>query len=324
MINLQYTTIQKPLPDFIYQGIKSFSQNANTYHPQPPELIEKIASKFGLKNKNIFLTAGADEAIQLFAKIYGQNTFVFTPTYIVYRDVETFGGKLTRINALQGNEFVVDPKECDQATLIFLANPNNPSGYTEKETVINLIKNNPKAIVVIDEAYGDFADLSVIEEINHYQNLAVIRSFSKSYGMAGNRMGFVATGNEDIIKKLTEFSQWCNVSYLSVGAALTALAHEEYFKTIREEIKQTRENFNNFLKKLNYKVISSLINAQLIKFDSIGAANKFVEYLKQNEIIVSQGNGFSNIGLDDSFVRIAIGTPEQMEVVKKIIQDFKN
>ena len=157
MINLQYTAIQQPLPDFIYAGLKEFSWNANTYHPQPPELINKLATKFNLKPENIFLTAGADEAIQLFARVYGQNAFVFTPTYIVYSDVNTFGGHLTQVNSLYGTDFKIDPKEYSGATLIYLANPNNPSGFTPKETVIQLIKNNSKAIVVIDEAYGDFA-----------------------------------------------------------------------------------------------------------------------------------------------------------------------
>lgn len=323
MINLQFTTIKSPLPDFIYQGLKSFSADANTYHSQPKDLIVKLATKYNLPETNIFLTAGADEAIQLFAKIYGQNAFVFTPTYIVYHDVETFGGKLTQINSLTGTEFKIDPKEYSGATLIYLANPNNPSGFTAKVDVIKLLENNPQAIVVIDEAYGDFADLSVINEINNYPNLAVIRSFSKSYGMAGNRVGFVATANLGIIKKLLAFSQWCNVSYLSVGAALTALDHEDYFQQIREEIKVTRTDFNNFLVKSGYQTIPSLINAQLIKFDSETKADQFVAHLKKNDIIVSQGNGFSNLGLDNSFVRIAIGTKDQIEKVKKAITEFK-
>lgn len=325
MINLQYTTIQIPLPDFIYEGLKSFCRNANVYHPQPPELIEPIARKFRLEKQNIFLTVGADEAIQLFAKIYGKNAYVFTPTYIVYQDVEVFGGKLNRIYSLNSHsKFEINPRPYQDGTLIYLANPNNPSGFTPKKEVISLVENNPQAIVVIDEAYGDFADISVINKINHYSNLAVIRSFSKSYGMAGNRVGFVATANHEVRKKFGRFAQWCNVSYLSVGAAVAALNHEDYFLKIREEIKEIRTDFSNFLIKAGYQIIPSLINAQLIKFQSEVEAKSFVAFLKKHEIIVNQGNGFSNIGLDNSFVRIAIGTPAQMEQVKKIIAEFKS
>lgn len=324
MINLQYTTIQKPLPDFIYQGIKSFCAHANTYHPQPPGLIDKIAVKFNLSKEKIFLTAGADEAIQLFAKIFGQNSYVFTPTYIVYQDVEVFGNRLNRIYSIDKNlEYKISSQEIKTATLIYLANPNNPAGYTTKDTVKKLIKNNSKALVVIDEAYGDFADLSIVDQVDNYSNLAVIRSFSKSYGMAGNRVGFIATANQEIIKKFTQFSQWCNISYLSIGAAITALDHEDYFQKIREEIINTGTDFHNFLIKSGYQIIPSLINAQLIKFQSEAEASNFVAFLKKQEIIVSQGNGHSNIGLDQSFVRIAIGTPAQMDQVKKAIVEFK-
>src|SRR3990172_12638439 len=93
-INLQYTTIKTPLPDFIYEGLKHYSAGANTYRPQPPELIEKLAKKHHVPREMVYLTAGTDETIQIFALAYGSNAYVFTPTYSVYKDVEEFCGKL--------------------------------------------------------------------------------------------------------------------------------------------------------------------------------------------------------------------------------------
>jgi histidinol-phosphate/aromatic aminotransferase/cobyric acid decarboxylase-like protein len=129
-INLQYTTIKTPLPDFIYKGLKKFSKNANAYHPQPPELVEKLAKKFNLPTEMIYLTAGIDEAIQMLIHTYGKNAYVFTPTYIVYADVEEFGGKLTRINSIKKTDFIISSNKILDASIIFLANPNNPSGFT--------------------------------------------------------------------------------------------------------------------------------------------------------------------------------------------------
>src|SRR3989344_7453532 len=106
-INLQYTTIKDPLPDFIYENLTSYSKGANLYRPQPQELVEKLAAKHNLPKEMIYLTAGIDEAIQMFAHAYGQNAYVFTPTYVVYSDVEEFGGKLTRIFSIKGSEYVV-------------------------------------------------------------------------------------------------------------------------------------------------------------------------------------------------------------------------
>ena len=321
-INLFYTTIQQPLPDFIYQGLKEYSANANLYRPQPQKLIAKLAQKHSLPEKIFFLTAGIDEAIQIFAKTYGQNAFVFTPSYVVYTDVEVFGGKLNQLYSIKDNQFKISIDQIKDAILIFLANPNNPSGITPADQVIKLIKNNPQAIVVIDEAYAEFSNLSVIGETRRFSNLAVFRSFSKAYAMAGNRIGYVVA-DEKIINQVRSKTQWANVSYLSVGAAMAALNHETYFQKIRQEINQRRDDFNQFLTEGGFTTIKSNINAVLLKFTSIKLASRFVNYLKDNNIIVSHGGGLSNIGLDQSFVRIAIGTDEQMAEVKKVISRFK-
>lgn len=187
-INLQYTTIKDPLPDFIYEGLAPYSKAANAYKPQPTELVEKLAKKHNVPSEMIYLTAGIDEAIQMFAKTYGNNAYVFTPTYVVYSDVEEFGGTLTRILSVKGSEYSVPIDTIPNASLIYLANPNNPSGITSKENSIRLVKNNPQAIVVIDEAYGEFADLSVIDQVKKFSHMVVLRSFSKAYTMADNKI----------------------------------------------------------------------------------------------------------------------------------------
>lgn len=320
-INLQYTTINNPLPDFIYKGIESFSKTANAYHPQPIELIEKIAKKHNLPKEMIYLTAGIDEGIQMIAKSYGQNAFAFTPTYVVYSDVEEFGGKLTQLYSIENNEFKIKTNTISDATLIFLANPNNPSGMTSKENVIKLIENNPRAKVVIDEAYGEFADLSVIDQVKKYPQLIVLRSFSKAYGMAGNRIGYIIA-HPEIINVVKNKTQWTNTSHLSVGAAITALDNEDYFEEMRDDISKRRDEFFEFLKKSGYTVLPSKINAILLKFNSEDEGNKFATYLTNNNFIFNLGNGNSNIGLDNSFIRIAIGNEEQMQSLKNVIQKY--
>lgn len=320
-INLQYTTINNPLPDFIYKGIESFSKTANAYHPQPMELIEKIAKKHNLPKEMIYLTAGIDEGIQMIAKSYGQNAFVFTPTYVVYSDVEEFGGKLTQLYSIENNEFKIKTNTITDATLIFLANPNNPSGVTSKKNVIKLIENNPHAKVVIDEAYGEFADLSVIDQVKKYPQLIVLRSFSKAYGMAGNRIGYIIA-HPEIINVVKNKTQWTNTSHLSVGAAITALDNEDYFEEMRDDISKRRDEFFEFLKKSGYTVLPSKINAILLKFNSEDEGNKFATYLTNNNFIFNLGNGNSNIGLDNSFIRIAIGNEEQMQSLKNVIQKY--
>lgn len=320
-INLQYTTIKDPLPDFIYEGLAEYSKGANLYRPQPSALIEKLSTKLNIPQEMIYLTAGIDEGIQMFAKSFGQNAYVFTPTYIVYADVEEFSGKLTRIPSIVENEYKIRTDEIVGASLIYLANPNNPSGVTPRKSVMELVRNNKKAVVVIDEAYGEFTDLSVVDEVKEYKNMAVLRSFSKSYSMAGNRVGFIVA-NPEIINVVKNKTQWSNVSYLSIGATITALDHEDYFANIRMDINQRRDAFIDFLNSFGFSVLPSRINAVVIKFASEKEGTKFFEHLSQNNIIASHGNGNSNIGLDKSYVRIAMGNAKQMDIVIEVIKGF--
>ncbi len=322
LINLQYTTIKQPVPDFIYEEIRNYSAGANSYHPQPAELVERLAQLHGVSSNMVFLTAGIDEAIQLFALTYGSDAYVFTPTYVVYTDVKEFGGRLTRIPSIVDNEYSITTDTLKDASLIFLANPNNPSGFTPKEKVIELIENNQDAMVCIDEAYGEFApELSVIDQLESYPNLAVFRSFSKDYGMAGNRVGYILSQPE-VIEQVKPKAQWANLSYLSVGAALSALNHPAYFEKMRDEIHRRREDFLAFLDRSSFDYLVSRINAVLVSFDSEASGSAFVRHLNKYDIVISHGNGNSNIGLDKSFVRISIGTEEQMNKLKEVVRRY--
>jgi histidinol-phosphate aminotransferase len=322
LIDLKYTTIKDPVPDFIYEGLAEYAKRSNSYHPQPQELIDKLADKYQLDPKSIFITSGNDEGIQDFCKAYGRNTFIFTPTYIVYADTQELGGKINTIHSIKESRYEIDPKNIPDATLIFLANPNNPSGITDKVTILELVKNNPQAQVVIDEAYGEFADLSVIAEVKNYPNLSVLRSFSKSYSLAGARIGYIIS-HEETLTRLQKITQWANVSYLSVGAAIIALDHEDHFKKMREDISSRRDDFIDFLSFKSYTVLPTRINAAVLKFPSEKMGSHFFDHLKKHNIVANLGNGNSNIGLDDSFVRIAIGSKPQMETLKKVITEYQ-
>lgn len=321
MIDLKFTTIKSPVPSFIYEGLAEFSADANTYQSQPRVLLEKIAQKLEIPTDMIFLTAGTDESIQLFSKIYGRNAYVFTPTYNVYTDVKVFGGTLTEIESMKDDVYTIDSKHIPDATLIFLANPNNPAGETSRDAILALVQENPDAIIAVDETYAEFADLSVVSHVKHQKNLVVFRSFSKAYGMAGNRIGY-CIAQKPILDMIRPRVQWANVSYLSVGAAVTALDHEEYFQSMRDEIIALREGAEKLMRSSGFHMIPSHINAVLTRFDTEGEATRFVDYLKAHDIEVNHGNANSNIGLDNSYVRIAIGTRDDMKTFFEVVQSY--
>ncbi|HSW79793.1 MAG TPA: aminotransferase class I/II-fold pyridoxal phosphate-dependent enzyme [Candidatus Saccharimonadales bacterium] len=322
-ISLFYTTLNVPLPDFIYDGIREFSKNANSYQPQPSKLVDSLAERHNVSRDRIFITAGADEAIQLLAMAYGKSTYYYTPTYIGYQDTENIGATVHPINAMHDGEYAINTARIDDASLIYLANPNNPFGFTPRDKVVDLVKNNPQAIVVSDEVYDSFApELSVLGELSEYPNLVILRSFSKGFGMAGNRIGYMIA-SPHIVEQIRLKSPLSSTSYLSVGAALAALDHEQYFKDAIDEIKRTRETFTAFLKSKGRAVLPGLINAVLIKFPDENSAAKFLQHLNDNNFIVRQGGSGRNAGLDDTFVRITIGTPDEMRMATEVIERYE-
>ncbi|EKD87011.1 MAG: hypothetical protein ACD_37C00076G0007 [uncultured bacterium] len=321
ILNLQYTVVTSPLPDFIYKGLREYSAAANAYHPQPAELITKLADKYRIPQEMLLLTAGANEGIRMFALAYGERTVVFTPSFISYKEIEDFHASVEFIPSMENDVYVINTSHRPDATLIFLANPNNPVGFTPKEKVLELVRNNPQAKVVIDEVYAEFAELSVIDEVKNHPNLAVLRSFSKAYAMAGNRVGFIVA-QKPLIDEVSKKTTWTNVSYLSIGAAIIALDHEEYFENLRQGIIDRRKGLATFLNEQGFNCLNSQINCIMLKFGSEDKGSDFVKYLKSKNVIVSHGNANSNVGLDYSFVRIAVGTEEEINLLKEVIAGY--
>jgi len=321
IIDLRFSTIKEPLPGFIYKDLRSFSRKSNDYFPQPRVLIKLLSEKFETKKENIFLTAGSDEAILTLSKIYKKTVVVFTPTYMEYANKKIFGSNIIKINALTSTGYFIDPCYYPGASIIFIGNPNNPIGVVDKETIYELIKNNQKTIIVVDETYGEFFDNSVVKNVNKFNNLVVLRSFSKDYGMAGIRIGFMVA-NKEVIQRVKELTQLTNTSYLSVGAAISAISHEDYFIKLRSRVTKERDLFTRFLISNKLKVITSNINVVLLKFTNKKNSKKFYDFLKKHDIYTNLGNAGSNIGLDKSYVRIAIGTQKEMRIVKETIKKY--
>lgn len=323
MIDLSFTTVKYSVPAFIYGDIRSSVAQSNSYHHQPNELIDTLSRMHSISRDTIYLTAGADQAINAIIQKFGDNTVVFTPTYIGYSDAERFGHTLTQVTVQDGQDYKIDTKQnYPEASLIIITNPNNPFGITSKSDVIKIVENNPKAIVLVDEAYGEFDEQSVITEVENYPNLVVVRSFSKSYGLAGFRIGYIVA-NTPILDKIVFETTWFNVSYASVGAAISALNHHDFYVSRINDIKKLRQDTVAFLVSEGFTCLESYINAIVLQFQEATEAKDFVEFMKSHDILVNLGNGLSNIGLDDRHVRVSIGSKEHMQIFRDSVSLLK-
>lgn len=323
IIDLRYSAIQYDVPEFIYKDLCKFCKESNLYHPQPVELIKKISRIHTLSMGNIFISAGSDEAILIMGREYGKNIVIFPPTYKEYTNKVFPNGKVRKITSLKGDQYEIKPKTYKNCSLIFIANPNNPFGYTDPSVLIQLIKLNPKSIVVVDETYAEFTKISIINQVKNFNNLVVLRSFSKDFGMAGIRLGYVIA-KAKIIHALISQAQVTNTSYLSVGAGISALNNKRYFHSLRTDVINERESLFQFLKLNNFRVINSKINTIVLKFKSINECKKLSIFLKHRNILTSIGNGKSIVGLDDTYLRLVVGNSFQMKIVKNIIKRYIN
>lgn len=317
-IDLRWGFIHEPLPESVYGEVASVMRDSNSY-PDPDTLKQALAKKEGLPKEMIEITAGADFALLMLGIMYGKDTHIFTPTYKGYLDIKKFGHSVTEHSALDGTNYSINTQKISGASLIYLANPNNPFGTTTKNKVMELVKNNPQAKIVVDETYTDLHDTeTVVDEIPKHKNLIVVKSFSKGYGMAGFRVGYFIA-NKEIVEKLDVDAVYFSTSKVSQSVALAALKEKEHFEKLRHTVNAERDLNEQYFREKGIEVMPSKINCILLRFASTKEATSFVSKCKNNNILIEQGNCDTNVGLSDRYTRIAVGNAKEMKKLRELL-----
>ncbi|MBU0898388.1 MAG: histidinol-phosphate aminotransferase family protein [Nanoarchaeota archaeon] len=324
-INLKLADIKDPLPERILNRFRKEAFEGVTFYPLNYDtLISILAKKHNIKNENIVLINGVDEGIELISRVFGKDILFFTPSYYEFRDApERNDLKYETINCFDGKDYNLkyNDEDVKDRSLIFLCNPNNPFGLLSKEEIIKFAKKT-KGIVAVDETYIDFDGETVASEFKSTPNILVLRSFSKGYSLAGLRIGYIV-GDKLVVDNINKIRLICNVTSVSIAAAKIVLEEEKYFKELVNKIKKRKDNFEDLLKNKGFNIIHTHTNNIMIKFDNKSDADKFFNFLKENNVIVNQGDGLSTYGLDDTFIRFACGTEEQMKEVAKVVEKWK-
>ncbi len=299
--------------------------NYNRY-PDPLQLIlkEKIAEIKKVKSQNIFLGNGSDEAIDLLFRSFcsvDDNVIICPPTYGMYEVLANINDvKIIEVLLKEDFELNVDAvlAAVNQNTkLIFICSPNNPTGNLIDKNSVKKILENFNGIVVLDEAYIDFAgDASFICELKNYPNLVILQTFSKAWGLAGLRLG-MAFADEKIIAIFNKVKMPYNISEVTQSLLIKAL---EQKTKVDDFIKITifeREKLIAEISKLKFveKIYPSKANFILVRVTN---ANALYDYLVKQGIIVRNRN---NVILCEGCLRITIGTEaenqELLEALKK-------
>ena len=211
-----------------------------------------------------------------------------------------------------------------ETNLVILCNPNNPTGtLIERNEIIKIIEKSQEndCLVLVDEAYYDVCKETVIDLVNDYNNLIILRSFSKGAGLGGLRIGFLASCKKNISILLKASSPY-SVSSLSVIAVLAALEDDQYIDSYISEVLTAREFTFEQFKKLEIKTFPTSANFFIAKFGD--NASLIAKKLKEQGILVRDRSQYP---LLKGCLRIAIGTQKQMNFfineLKKILEEIK-
>jgi len=310
-------------------ALGSVGSKDNHRYPDPlqKELKEKIGKLEKINPANIFLGVGSDEIIDLLIRAFcipgRDKTLIMPPSFGMY-EVSSQINEIDVLTAPLKADFAVDEEAVlsamndERLKLIFFCTPNNPSGSLANPDFILQITRNFSGLVVVDEAYADFAEtVSLSSYLDHYPNLVILKTFSKAWGLAAIRLG-MGFMSESIVKILNKIKQPSNISLPTQQLALQALDFVEEKQKKVDLIIAERNQLAEELAKLSYveTVFPSQANFLLVRFNQ---ARAVYSYLAQNQIITrdrSRTTGCENC------LRITIGTSAENRKLLEVLKSF--
>ena len=295
------------------------------------KLKNKLALFYGVETDNIAVGAGSIELIKNISKcwldigsyaIYPVPSFYAIensilefgsiPIYIRLKEEENFRWTESTTNELIRTSMHIIPK------LIWLVTPNNPTGgIIPLEDILKIIKNNQNSIVVVDEVFGEYIsnDASTINIFREFENVLILRTFSKAYGMAGLRLGY-CIGSKGLIKILEQIRLDFPITSISERLGIIALEDKDYLKEMREKLLKRKKQIYKCFEDSKIKYIPSDTNIILIKHDN---KNLYKELMKRGILTaIMETKGLKRKG----YVRITIKNEEENDLLIKSLGEI--
>jgi len=290
-------------------------------YPDPPSQAarEAAARLYQVPVEQVMIANGSDEVLNCLIRAFageGEELAMIQPSYTYYATLAAIQGARVRTFSLDANWRIEGLPERYSGKIFFLTSPNAPLGITFSKADIADLAQRCDGILVVDEAYADFAEENAIDLVARYENVVISRTLSKSYALAGMRIG-LAIARPPIIAALDKIRDHYNLDRLAQAAAAAALDDQEYLKDCLDKIKATREWFSAGLRKLGYTVLPSQGNFVFaIPGDRDG--RRIYDGLYARQILVRHfGDGLLAHGL-----RISIGSREEMERALAALKDI--
>jgi histidinol-phosphate aminotransferase len=310
----------------VVKALKSLSADEISTYPDYGELRKKLAKYLKVKKGEVFPTNASDEAIKIVMDVYvdnGQEVILPVPTFAMFRFYAEVAG--AKINPILYNRDLSFPADkvmkaiSNKTKIIVLVNPNNPTGTPiKREDIIRILEKAKNSIVLLDEAYYQFTKESCVDLINEYTNLVILQTFSKAFGMAGLRLGYVVSNKNNIANMLKASSPY-SVNVAAVKAAFAAIDDRKYVGYYVKQVKESKKMLYKAFKDLGVKTYPSAGNF-ILAYLGDKAPDVCSKLRKENILVRNRSNDV----MLDGCIRITCGKKSQtamlIKELKKILK----
>ena len=321
---VKLNTNENPYPPSprIAEALAEFSIERLRRYPDPTAdaLRDDIAAHYGVKRENVICGNGSDDLLTMVFRAFtapDRPVAVLDPSYSLYPVLAAMQEASVIRMPLDPETFEPSgnlAKLASGANLAVLTRPNAPTGNSIAKPEIERFINDFDGVTVIDEAYADFADDDCADLAAKYDDVLVMRTFSKSYSLAGLRLGYML-GNSTLIDGLMKLKDSYNVDMLTQLVGRAAFADQKTLKTHVEAIRRTRERLKSELEKLGFRVIPSQSNFLFVSPPDGDGARAF-EGLRKEAVIVRYFPG----KVTGRYLRISIGTEAETERLLDVLR----
>lgn len=306
----------------VMDAIAAETANLILYPDSSSRKLREVAAKlYGVFPEEVMAANGSDEMLRILFQACcdpGDEAVAFYPSYTYYATLAAMQDVAYRLIDFEGEYRIPDRLDLNKAKLVFLPNPNAPTGTVFPESELRrLLAAVPNGLVVIDEAYADFSGTTALPLLKEYANLVVVRTFSKSYSLAGLRIG-LGFARKEILLELEKVRDYYNLDRLAQAGAEAALLDQEWLRNTSGKIMATRQRVYEAVAAMGLKVYESGANFLLIRMNSGEDAEKTFEELRRRKVLVRY---FRNRGISDC-MRVTIGTDSDMDVFLREMGDI--
>jgi histidinol-phosphate aminotransferase len=315
---VKLNTNENPYPPSprVIEAIGRIGADALRRYPSPmAEQFRSVAARVhGVSHDCVIAGNGSDDILQIALRTYcgvGDVLASPAPTYSLYPVLAALADvKYVTVPWGENWSLPVEPLLATSPSAIFFANPNAPSGTCVPPAEVSRLASKTHALVLIDEAYVDFADGSCLDLVARHENVLVTRTLSKGYGLAGLRFGY-GIGHPTVIGQMRKVKDSYNCDAVAIAAASAALDDQEYAREQWQKIKAERGRLTAELSKRGFAVVPSQGNFVLAQTPAGMSARAIYDGLKANRVLVRY---FETPELSDK-LRITVGSPEETDAL---------